>query len=137
MTAKEHLKQARTLDMEINTKLEEIHQLQLKASCAQSVAVSERVQSSRDNSSNTIIDKIVDMQNEINAEINKLVDLKAEIREKINQLSDERYIMVLTEYYLNCKTWEQVAEDNNFSRRHIFKLHGQALQAFRKKFDMD
>lgn len=133
MTAKEYLKQAKTLDMEINAKAEELHQLQLNASCVQSVAITERVINSHSNSSNKIVDKIVDLQNEINAEIDKLVDLKKEIKSKINRVKNPLYRTVLIDYYINNKSWEKIAEDNNYSRRYIFKLHGYALSEFRKE----
>lgn len=133
MTAKEYLKQAKTLDMEINAKVEELHQLKLKAACVQGVAITERVSSSRGNSSNKAIDRIVDLQNEINAEIDKLVSLKLEIRSKINHLKNPLHRVILIDYYINNKSWEKIAEDNNYSRRYIFKLHGYALNDFRKE----
>lgn len=132
MTAKEYLNQARTLDIEINTKLEELHQLKQKACCVQSVVISERVQSSNTNSSNKIIDKIVDLQNEINAEIDKLVDLKAEIRHKISKVNYTMLRVVLTEYYLNLKTWASIAEKYGYTERNIHYLHSCALKEFNK-----
>lgn len=129
MTAKEYLKQARTIDMEINTKIEELHQLKLKASCVQSVAISERVKTSHENSSNKIIDEIVDLQNEINTEIDKLVDLKTEIRKNINKISDTRYVSILTNYYINRKTWEEIAEITKYDLRWVHRLHSRALKA--------
>ena len=106
MTAKEYLKQARKLNTAINTKVEELHQLKLKAACVHSVAMTERVMSSHDNNSNKTIDKIVDLQNEINAEVDKLVDLQAEIRAKIANVYNLTYISVLTNLYINCLTIE-------------------------------
>ena len=133
LTAKEYLNQARTLDIEINTKLEELHQLKQKACCVQSVVISERVQSSNTNSSNKIIDKIVDLQNEINAEIDKLVDLKAEIRHKIENVYNPIYISVLTNIYVNCLTLEKTAEVMGKSCRTIKIWHKRALQIFKKE----
>ena len=57
------------------------------------------------------------------------------IRSKINALDDYRYIAILTEYYINCQRWEDIAESMEMSVRHTLRLHGEALQAFRKKFD--
>lgn len=136
MTAKQYLKQARTLDMEINAKDRELHQLKLKSLCVQSVAISERVQSSGSNSGNKIIDKIVDLQIEINTEIDKLVDLKIEIHNKINAVDNPLHRTVLTEYYTNAATWEQVAEIINYSERQARRIHVWALQSFRKATKM-
>lgn len=136
MTAKEYLNQARKLNTAINTKVEELHQLQLKASCVQSVAITERVMSSHNNSSNKTIDKIVDLQNEINAEVVDLVDLQAEIRAKIANVYNLTYISVLTNLYINCLTIEKTAEKMNSDRRTVCRWHGQALQVFRKENKM-
>lgn len=136
MTAKEYLNQAKMLDIEINAKIEELHQLKIKAHCVQSVAISERVQGSNTNNSNKIIDKIVDLQNEINTEIDKLVDLKAEIREKIANVYNPKYISVLTHVYINYLTLEQTAEVMGKNCKTICRWHGQALQIFRKENNM-
>lgn len=136
MTAKEYLKQAKTLDMEINAKVEELHQLKLKAACVQGVAITERVMNSHDNSSNKTIDKIVDLQNEINAEVVELVDLQAEIRSKIANVYNQTYISVLTNLYINCLTIEKTAEKMGSDRSTICRWHGQALQVFRKENKM-
>lgn len=79
-----------------------------------------------------IVDRIADLQAEINREIDNLVRLKTEIRSKINALDDYRYIAILTEYYINCQRWEDIAESMEMSVRHTLRLHGEALQAFRK-----
>ena len=49
--------------------------------------------------------------------------------------ADYRYIAILTEYYINCQRWEDIAESMEMSVRHTLRLHGEALQVFRKKFD--
>ncbi len=135
-SAKEYLSSVRLADRHIKIKEEELHQLQLNIAQISPQTTGERVQSSNKSSFTQTIDKIVDLHNEINSEITSLVELKSEVRNKINQLSDKRFIIVLTDYYINCKTWEQVAKDNNYTDRHVYRLHGLALQNFRKKFNM-
>ncbi|MEF2919102.1 MAG: DUF1492 domain-containing protein [Acutalibacteraceae bacterium] len=136
MTAKEYLTQARMLDFEITCKQEEINQLYLKATCVQAVVISERVQSSHENSSNQIIDKILDLQREINSEICKLIELKTEIRKKISAVDVTLFRVLLTDYYINGYTFEQIAEKLNYSWRQIMRMHGLALQDFRRCHNM-
>ncbi|MCH5297854.1 MAG: hypothetical protein J1E85_09310 [Ruminococcus sp.] len=136
VNAKEYLKSIRTLDRRIKIKEEELYSLQLNLAQISSQALNERVLSSSTNDTMKAVDEIVDMQAEIRREICNFVHLKNEARNKINQLSDSRYVDILTDYYINCKTWEQVAEDNGYSDRHVRRLHGYALQSFRRKFDM-
>ena len=136
MTAKQYLNQARTLEYAIKSKQEELYCLTEKSRYIQNTALSERIQSSHNNNSNAIIDKIVDMENEINAEIEHLIDLKAEIRQKIALVYNPVYIAVLTDRYINCMTFEQIAERTNKDYRTVCRWYGEALQIFRKETHM-
>jgi len=136
MTAKQYLNQARTLEYAIKSKQEELRCLTEKSRYLQSTALSERIQSSHINSSNAIIDKIIDMQAEINAEIEHLLDLKAEIRQRIATVYNPVYIAVLTDKYLNFFTLEQIAERTEKDYSTVRRWHGQALQVFRKENNM-
>ena len=134
MTAKEYLYSVRTSYDLIDTKKHEI--LKLKSDSEQvSIRQNEPVKTSVVNDPMRIVDKIADLESEINREIYNLVQLKSEIRCKINALDDYRYIRVLTEYYINQNSWESVAELTGNSVRHTLRLHGEALQAFRKKYN--
>ena len=132
INAKEYLKSIRKLDRTIKIKTEELYSLQSNLAQISSQGVNERVLSSNTSDTMKTVDKIVDMQVEIRREICELVQIKKEARNKINQLPDIRYIDILTDYYINCKTWEQVAEDMNLDLRWVYRLHGRALQVFEK-----
>lgn len=136
MTAKEYLNQARVLDMLINTKQSELYKLRLMATSVSSPPITEKVQSSGDNTAMRIIDKIVDLQNEINLEIDKLVDLKSEIREKIGNVYNQKFITLLTDKYINGFTIEQIAERMEKDYKTVCRWHGEALQIFRKENSM-
>lgn len=136
MTAKEYLNQARTLDMLINTKQSELYKLRLMATSVSSPSITEKVQSSGDNTAMRIIDKIVDLQNEINLEIDKLVDLKSEIRKKIGNVYNQKFITLLTDKYINGFTIEQIAERMEKDYKTVCRWHGEALQIFRKENSM-
>ena len=136
MTAKQYLNQARTLEYAIKSKQEELYQLKEKSRYLQSTALSERIQRGHINNSNTIIDKIIDMQSEINAEIEHLLDLKAEIRQRIATVYNPVYIAVLTDKYLNFFTLEQIAERMEKDYSTVRRWHGQALQVFKKENHM-
>lgn len=137
ISAKEYLKSIRTLDMAIKVKEEELYRLKLNIASLAPQTTGERVMNSSTTDMMSTVDKIVDMQAVINAEIDRLVNLKEEARSKINQLKDTRYVSLLTDYYINCKTWEQVAEDMGYDLRWVYRLHGRALQSFSKIFEID
>ena len=64
------------------------------------------------------VDKIVDLQAEVDKEIAVLVDLIAEIHTKIEQLENPTERAVLTERYINVKSWEEIAEIIGYSDRN-------------------
>lgn len=132
VTAKEYLNQARTLDMLINTKQSELYKLRLMATSVSSPSITEKVQSSGDNTAMRIIDKIVDLQNEINLEIDKLVDLKSQIRGEIKQLNDPVERILLTERYINNKSWMEIANMMHYTERQVHNIHGKSLKHFSK-----
>lgn len=132
MTAKEYLNQARTLDLLINAKQSELYRLKLMATSISSPVISEKVQSGGENNAMQIIDKIVDLQNEINLEIDKLVDLKSQIRDEIKQVNDPVERILLTERYINNKSWMEIANMMHYTERQIHNIHGKSLKHFSK-----
>lgn len=132
VTAKEYLNQARVLDMLINTKQSELYKLRLMATSVSSPSITEKVQSSGDNTAMRIIDKIVDLQNEINLEIDKLVDLKSQIRGEIKQINDPVERILLTERYINNKSWMEIANMMHYTERQVHNIHGKSLKHFSK-----
>lgn len=130
--------QVRNLDSLINAKCREKTELEKQVMCLQSVKLGDKVKTSITDSTQKTIDKIIDIENEIDNEIDNLVNLKAEVRQYINQLSDNRYITVLTDYYINNMTFDEIAEDNKirYSKRQIMRIYGNALQAFERKFNL-
>ena len=136
MTAKEYLNQARMLNLLISAKQSELYSLKLMATSISSPAIAEKVQSGGENNTMRIIDKIIDLQNEINLEIDNLVDLKSEIRGKISNVYNQKFITLLTDKYINGFTFEEIAERMDTSYETIKSWHGEALQIFRKENGM-
>ena len=132
VTAKEYLNQARVLDMLINAKQSELYSLKLMATSISSPAIAEKVQSGGENNTMRIIDKIVDLQNEINLEIDKLVDLKSRIRNEIKQINNPIERILLTERYINNKSWLEIAKVMHYTERQVHNIHGKSLKHFSK-----
>lgn len=127
---KTYLRKARELDTLVHTKLSEIDRLRELAECLSSPKLGERVTSSNGNTSMQTVDKIVDLQAEVDKEIAVLVDLIAEIHTKIEQLENPTERAVLTERYINVKSWEEIAEIISYSERNTKYIHGRALKNF-------
>lgn len=134
MTAKEYLRTIRNADENINYRLSELGKLRAEIKSISPKTSGERVQTGGDSDPMKAVDRLVDMERQINAEIDHYTELKVKTREMISRLPNDRHRAILTEYYLNAKTWEQVAESLNISDRHAKRLHGWALKEFSKKF---
>lgn len=127
---KTYLRKARELDTLVHTKLSEIDRLRELAECLSSPRMGDKVSSNKGNTSMRTVDKIVDLQAEVDKEIAVLVDLIAEIHTKIEQLENPTERAVLTERYINVKSWEEIAEIIGYSDRNTRYLHGRALLNF-------
>lgn len=64
----------------------------------------------------------------VDRQIEELEQTRAEILQVIRQLEDNTLSTLLTEYYINDKTWEKIAEEQHYSFRQIMRLHAKALQ---------
>ena len=137
MTAKAYLRSIKYLDAAINAKQRELDRLRHDAENIKAISYDkDKVQSSAPSDCTKIIDRIIDLSNEINSEIDKLVALKAEARERISRVYSDNFISLLTDLYINGVTLEQEAEKLEVNYRTVCRWHGQALQVFRKENDM-
>ena len=129
MNAKDFLSQAYRIDQRINSKLEQIQSLRELATKATATLAGAPVSGSRKvHSMSDIIDKMVDLENEINEDIDRLVDLKREIVTAINRVQNPEHQTLLELRYLCFKSWEHIAVTMNYNSRHVFKVHDSALQ---------
>lgn len=132
MTIKEYLYQLKDIDDLINSNIEEVDKLRTLATNI-TVTYSDEPHGSgtSDKVGNTVV-KIADLQNEINDLIDELVEIKAESSKIINQIKDLRLRTVLIKYYVQNKTFEQVAVEMGKSYQWICELHGRALLEIEK-----
>ena len=65
-------------------------------------------------------------------EVDRLVDLKVKVRKKINQLQDNRFKCILINYYINNKTFEQIADIINYIKAQTKRINEYALDIIEK-----
>lgn len=129
MTAKEYLSQYRYINININNKIAQQERLRELATCVSPSSDGCGHNSGVSDKVGSLCAKIADLDAEINAEIDKLVDMQKDIMQTISRINDERLRVILTERYIGCKTFEQIADDIHYSYMQTFRLHGQALVA--------
>lgn len=129
MTAKQYLNQARWLDERINKLLQLVSATRDNCESITQNYNSDGTQATKNPHK---FDRLVELESSVDQKVDKLIALKAEILETISQLKDNRQQMVLIGYYLNMKTWEQVAVEMNYSYQHTMRIHGYALREVEK-----
>jgi DNA-directed RNA polymerase specialized sigma subunit len=123
------LSQARHIDVQINSKLEELYSLKAMAEKVTTTYQSDMVDGSRDvHKREGIICKIIDLQNEINSDIDQLVDLKIAIRQIIESLPDMEGRTVLNLRYVRLLKWQEVADTMGYSPRRVHNFHDRAIR---------
>ena len=73
------------------------------------------------------IDRICEIEEEIAESTAKLQQSKHQIEEAINSLEDATERDVLWYRYIKGLTFEKIAVEMNYSWRHIFRKHKQAV----------
>lgn len=136
MTAKEYLQQVRLKGVAVvNLQREKENIRQLMYSIGGGGMGGERVQTSRNNDKfGTLYGRIDEKERQIDEKIIKLVEFKLKVSGEINGLDDARYINLLYMRYIDSCSWDEIAEDMEYSTRYILKLHGEALTAFEEKY---
>ena len=129
MTAKQWLNRARRIDREIRTLEEVIKSTRERLESVTQSYSGDGAQSTKDPH---MFDRLVELESLVNEKIDEQIQIKTEILEAISQIRDRRQRIVLTEYYLNMKTWEQVAVEINYSWRQVMNIHGRALQEMQR-----
>lgn len=125
MTAKQYLNRVRRVDKEITALLNLIQRTRDSITKITQAYDGDGTQSTKDPHK---FDRLAELESLVDEKIDEQLALKTEILKTISKLTDRRYRLILTEYYLDMKTWEQVAVDLNYSYMHVTRLHGYALK---------
>ena len=130
MTIKDYLNRARILDAQINRHL---HELEYWRGISRGLSgCGYEAGGSTNRSSEPVFVKcagiIIELEKKINYEIDELIEVKNSILTCIQHLDSLDHCKVLELRYLRFRTWEQIAEELGFSKRWVYKLHGQALK---------
>lgn len=148
MTAREYLNRVRDLDMYIDAKLCEAARIRKSISGLKGISYDGiRVSGGQGQGFAGAVDALLSLEQSINEKVDALADMKREAEMKIDALPDNRFRAVLTKYYICGMTFDEMAGLKRpkkegltplpYSRSHIARLHGLALESFRKIHRMD
>ena len=130
MTTKEYLSQAFPLQRLIKAKEARIQDLQdMKERTGRLITGIKVQKSPKHDSMGDLIATLVDLVEEYQQDCRRLLTLQEEIAAAVSTVKREDYHLVLFERYVNLKRWEDIAADNDYSEKHVYKLHSAALKA--------
>ncbi len=124
-----YLNQYRYADKEIDRKIRELENWKSKIFNVTSTISDMPKANGRVDTIATGIANINEIEERINTDIDILVSLRKDIETKINKVSDLKQREILKCRYLDFKSFEQIAVDNNMVIRHIFRIHEAALDS--------
>lgn len=136
MTAREYLSQAYHIDQRINSKIEQVASLR-DLSFKATATLTDMPGGSRNvHSKESIVAKMMDLENEINADIDNLVDIKRDVVSMINSVDNKDCQLLLEMRYLCFMPWERIAIEMQRSLRSIYRLHDKALEKISQKINV-
>ena len=138
MTAKEYLQQIYIIHRKVKRLEEQREQLRADLYSIGSPAGkmdADKVQTSMSGDNMLrLIAKVDKIDRDIVGEVNALLDVKAKIIKQIERMPNENQKDVLNKRYVNFRRWEQIAVDMNITVRHVYRIHGDALQTFSRMY---
>lgn len=134
MDTKRYLSQISVLNTKISNKLFEKFELKNMIGSISNTVKEVNVQSSRtsDHTADTIC-KLIDLEREIDALVDEFVDTKAHIIQQMEQLDFKEYNL-LFKRYVKQLTFEEIAKEAGYTKRHVCRMHTDALGIFEEKF---
>lgn len=135
MRAKTYLSQIKTLDIEINNWIDQLHSMKQKAYSLSSTNYdSPRVQGTQDpDRIGNMVARIAEREDKINAKIDELAELKERITYEIKEIDDNRYVEILFRRYVQMQSLKRIAKEMGYSYERMRHLHGHALVAFESR----
>ena len=123
-----YLKRYVILEREINRKQEEVDKLRtMLVKVTASFSHTPKGGGSIYSKTESVVAKIVELENEINTSIDNLIDIKQSIYRIIESVKDDKERQLLQYRYLDGMTFEWIAAEMNYCWRQIHRLHSKAL----------
>lgn len=128
MKAKELLSELQNLDMDIQSRIDEIKELE--ASLLSSPKWSDvKVKSSQTKKVDDVYVQLITMKNEIEKDTNIIINRKLELGRMINKLSNPKHRTILRMTYINKGTADSICYDLKMSRTTYYRLKNEAILA--------
>ena len=126
--AKELLSELQNLDMDIQSRINEINELE--AGLLSSPKWTEvKVKSSQTKKVDDVYVQLIMMKDEIEKDTNVVINRKLELGRMINKLADPKHRTILRMTYINKGTADSICYDLKMSRTTYYRLKNEAILA--------
>ena len=129
---KEYLRQIRLFDICIRQKEAELAAMRSELENMSAAVTGERVQTSVNDKMSEKVSHIVDLEAMIIQDKEKFLRMKDRIINEIQSLDNSVYVDILYKRYVEYKQLEEIAVEMNYSYIQVLRLHGFALQEFKR-----
>lgn len=133
MTAKEFLRNLRKTELEIRALRMQIEKLRSEAEGVKAMTLSDMPKGGKSRGAEDAIADIVDLQALCAGKLETLVQDRHDAMTVIMRIERTELRTVLTLYYCDGQSWDEVAEETGYSVRQVLRLHGEALIEFAAK----
>ena len=136
MDAKEFLSRAYLLELQVQTKLQQIEKLRAIASHVSGGIRRDIVKPDRATTGmEDMVLKIMEEEAELNRKIDELVDAKREIRRVTDQVNSVVLRLILEKRFLLFQDWMTIAIDMDRTPRWVLSKNREALEIVQKLLD--
>ena len=128
MKAKELLKELQDLDMDIQSRIDEINELE--AGLLSSPKWTDvKVQGGQTRKVDDVYVQLITMKDEIEKDTNVVINRKLELGRMINKLANPKHRTILRMTYINKGTADSICYDLKMSRTTYYRLKNEAILA--------
>lgn len=128
MKAKELLSELQSLDMDIQSRIDEINELE--AGLLSSPKWSEvKVKGGQPRKIDDVYAQLITMKGEIEKDTNVIINRKIELGRMINKLANPKHRTILRMTYINKGTADSICYDLKMSRTTYYRLKNEAILA--------
>ena len=126
--AKELLKELQDLDMDIQSRIDEINELEAGLLSSPKWA-DVKVQGGQTRKVDDVYVQLITMKDEIEKDTNVIINRKLELSRMINKLINPKYRTILRMTYINKGTADSICYDLKMSRTTYYRLKNEAILA--------
>lgn len=128
MKAKELLSELQNLDMDIQSRIDEINELEAGLLSSPKWADA-KVKSSQTRKVDDVYVQLITMKDEIEKDTNVVINRKLELGRMINKLTNPKHRTILRMTYINKGTADSICYDLKMSRTTYYRLKNEAILA--------